>query len=60
MYCIKCGVELSAGQTVCPICETKVYHPDIKPEKIPPKKEKTAIEKDKERLMKKLRRNKFS
>ena len=29
MYCIKCGVELSAGQTVCPICETRVYHPDI-------------------------------
>lgn len=29
MYCIKCGVELSAGQTKCPICETKVYHPDI-------------------------------
>ena len=37
MYCINCGVELSAGQTVCPICETKVYHPDIKPEKVPPK-----------------------
>ena len=29
MYCIKCGVELSCGQTVCPICETRVYHPDI-------------------------------
>lgn len=37
MYCINCGVELSPGQTICPICETKVYHPDIKPEKIPPK-----------------------
>ena len=29
MYCIKCGVELSAGQKICPICETKVYHPDL-------------------------------
>ena len=29
MYCIKCGVELSAGQTVCPICHTRVYHPDL-------------------------------
>ena len=29
MYCIKCGAKLSDGQTVCPICETKVYHPDI-------------------------------
>ena len=36
------------------------YYLMSKPEKIPPKKEKTAIEKDKERLMKKLRRNKFS
>ena len=29
MYCIKCGAKLSDGQTVCPICDTKVYHPDI-------------------------------
>ena len=29
MYCIKCGVELSAGQKICPICRTKVYHPDL-------------------------------
>ena len=29
MYCIKCGVKLSDGQTICPICDTKVYHPDI-------------------------------
>lgn len=32
MYCIKCGVELSDGQTVCPICETRVCHPDFHPE----------------------------
>ncbi|MBQ8839993.1 MAG: hypothetical protein IJ004_01515 [Clostridia bacterium] len=37
MYCIKCGVELSKGQTICPICETKVYHPDIEPEEVAPK-----------------------
>ena len=29
MYCIKCGAKLSDGQTVCPLCETRVYHPDI-------------------------------
>lgn len=29
MYCVKCGVELSSGQKKCPICETKVYHPDF-------------------------------
>ena len=29
MFCIKCGVELSEGQSVCPICETRVYHPDF-------------------------------
>ena len=29
MYCIKCGAKLSDGQTICPICDTRVYHPDI-------------------------------
>ena len=29
MYCIKCGIELSPGQAVCPICCTKVCHPDF-------------------------------
>ena len=29
MYCIKCGAKLSDGQTLCPICETRVYHPDF-------------------------------
>ncbi|MBQ8849787.1 MAG: hypothetical protein IJ011_05615 [Clostridia bacterium] len=29
MYCIKCGAHLSDGQKVCPICETRVYHPDF-------------------------------
>ena len=36
MYCIKCGVELSDGQTVCPICETRVCHPDFHPEEMTP------------------------
>lgn len=29
MFCIKCGVELSDGQSICPICNTRVYHPDF-------------------------------
>lgn len=29
MFCIKCGAELSDGQTACPLCATKVYHPDL-------------------------------
>ena len=36
MFCIKCGVELSDGQTVCPLCSTKVYHPDLAPTNTPP------------------------
>lgn len=27
MYCVKCGVELEKGETVCPLCQTEVYHP---------------------------------
>ncbi len=40
MYCIKCGVQLSVGQTVCPLCHTKVAHPDLQIDDIPtyPKK----------------------
>ena len=30
MYCINCGVNLSEGQTTCPVCLTKVYHPEFK------------------------------
>ena len=29
MFCIKCGVELTDGQTLCPVCGTRVYHPDL-------------------------------
>ena len=30
MFCINCGIELSEGQNICPICQTRVYHPDFK------------------------------
>lgn len=36
MFCIKCGIELSEGQKICPICQTRVYHPDFKNEGTPP------------------------
>ena len=32
MYCIKCGVELADGAKKCPLCETKVCHPDFLPD----------------------------
>lgn len=30
-YCVNCGVELDATASACPLCNTKVYHPDQKP-----------------------------
>lgn len=29
MYCIKCGAKLADTEKVCPLCETKVYHPEL-------------------------------
>jgi hypothetical protein len=29
MYCIKCGVRLEDNQKECPLCKTRVYHPDL-------------------------------
>ncbi len=29
MFCIKCGIELTDGQSVCPVCNTKVCHLDF-------------------------------
>lgn len=29
MYCVKCGVKLADTEKVCPLCETKVYHPEL-------------------------------
>lgn len=30
MYCVKCGVKLSDSEHFCPLCQTRVYHPDIR------------------------------
>lgn len=30
MFCINCGIEMTEGQKICPICQTRVYHPDLK------------------------------
>ena len=30
MYCVNCGVRLADTEKKCPLCETAVYHPDIK------------------------------
>ena len=36
MYCIKCGVKLADTEKVCPLCATKVYHPELtQPEENP-------------------------
>ena len=32
MYCIKCGAKLADTEQKCPLCDTVVYHPDIKRE----------------------------
>lgn len=29
MYCIKCGVKLGESEQSCPLCGTKVFHPDF-------------------------------
>lgn len=29
MYCIKCGVQLADTEKSCPLCQTRVYHPDL-------------------------------
>lgn len=31
MYCVKCGVKLGEAEKQCPLCQTKVYHPDFEP-----------------------------
>lgn len=43
-YCVNCGVELSPGAVVCPLCQTPAWHPDptavpyfpTRPAKVPP------------------------
>ena len=29
MYCVKCGVRLADTEKTCPLCATRVYHPDL-------------------------------
>ncbi len=29
MYCINCGVKLSDTEKCCPLCQTRVYHPEL-------------------------------
>lgn len=36
MYCIQCGVQLADTEKVCPLCQTRVYHPDISQPPAPP------------------------
>ena len=36
MYCVNCGVKLGDTEKKCPLCETVVYHPDIKRETAEP------------------------
>jgi len=35
-FCIKCGVELADTEKSCPLCNTIVYHPDIKRAEVKP------------------------
>ena len=36
MYCIKCGVKLNDTEKECPLCNTKVYHPDVEQKEVKP------------------------
>ncbi|MBQ8448229.1 MAG: hypothetical protein IJX27_04800 [Clostridia bacterium] len=29
MYCVRCGVKLADSENSCPLCGTRVFHPDI-------------------------------
>ena len=29
MYCVQCGVKLADSEVRCPLCGTRVFHPDI-------------------------------
>ena len=31
MYCVRCGVKLGGAERKCPLCETRVCHPDFEP-----------------------------
>lgn len=37
MYCINCGVELADSESACPLCGTRVFHPELsRPQGEPP------------------------
>ncbi len=36
MYCINCGVKLAESEKNCPLCNTAVYHPEIKQPEVSP------------------------
>lgn len=36
MYCIKCGVKLEDTEKKCPLCNTVVFHPELKREDVRP------------------------
>ena len=36
MYCVKCGVQLANTEKSCPLCGTRVCHPDLKLPDVPP------------------------
>lgn len=37
MFCVKCGVALANSEKVCPLCGTRVFHPDLpQPQGEPP------------------------
>lgn len=37
MYCVKCGVRLADSEKSCPLCGTRVFHPDVaREEGVPP------------------------
>lgn len=42
MYCVNCGVKLADSEKCCPLCQTPVYHPNIKREETPPPYPKIA------------------
>ena len=36
MYCVNCGVKLGDTEKKCPLCQTRVYHPDLQQPEAPP------------------------
>ncbi len=48
MYCVKCGVELADTEKMCPLCGTRVYHPDI--ERAPAEPTYPAYKKERENM----------